>query len=83
MKSENEIRDDLASPSWVNKKNRILIHEGITISELASRLNVPVSEVIKDCAKRGTLVVPAQTLDWGWAALIADFFNTTCAMENT
>jgi translation initiation factor IF-2 len=77
----DEIVDDRRSPQktqiTVPKaiKRRIRISEVITVSELAKRMGVKATELIKKLIGLGILATMNQTLDADTAALVADEFG--------
>ena len=56
-------------------KRRIKIDEAIVLSELAKRMGIKASEIIKTMMTMGTMATVNQTIDFDTAALIAAEFN--------
>ena len=57
------------------EKNIIKITEFVSVSELASMMDVPVTDVIETCMNMGLMVSINQRLDAETLALVADEFN--------
>jgi translation initiation factor IF-2 len=66
-----------AAPVVVRPPRDITITEGITVKELAEKLEVRAKEVIKVLLDRGMLTTINQTLDTQLASDIAQVFNAT------
>ena len=56
-------------------KRRIKIDEAIVLSELAKRMGIKASEIIKGMMAMGSMATVNQTIDFDTAALIAGEFN--------
>jgi translation initiation factor IF-2 len=56
-------------------KRRIKIDEAIVLSELAKRMGIKASEIIKSMMAMGSMATVNQTIDFDTAALIADEFD--------
>lgn len=57
------------------EKNIIKVTEFVSVSELATLMNVPVTEVIKTCMNLGVIVSINQRLDAETLAIVADEFD--------
>jgi len=57
------------------EKNIIKVTEFVSVNELASMMNVPVTDVIETCMNMGLMVSINQRLDAETLALVADEFN--------
>jgi len=57
------------------EKNVIKVTEFVSVNELASMMNVPVTDVIETCMNMGLMVSINQRLDAETLALVADEFN--------
>ncbi len=66
----------IADQAQQDAESKILkVTEFITVSELASMMNVPVTEVITACFNLGLMVTMNQRLDAETLSLVADEFN--------
>jgi len=82
-KGNNENLNKIQAKSQKIKREKleIKIPEEITVGELAGRLNVPATEVIKKLMMLGVMAAVNQTIDYETAALISKDFGAKVEKE--
>ena len=64
-----------------NKPSKIILPEEIIVGELASKLRLPATQVIKKLMLLGIMANVTQVIDYNTASLIAEEFDVKCEKE--
>ncbi len=64
-----------------NKPSKIIIPEELVVGELASKLRLPATQIIKKLMLLGIMANVTQTIDYNTASLIAEEFDVKCEKE--
>ena len=76
-------KDKLKENAYVNDESVVLFTEGMSVSELANRLNVSPAEIIKKLMALGLLMNMNASIDFDTAEIIVSDYNKTLKREET
>lgn len=78
---EDEVEKIIETPSIVSPVNKIKLEEVITVGELAEKLKINSTEVIKHLMSKGELATVNQSIGFKVASSVCEFFE--CEVELT
>jgi len=81
IEEEEEVEKIIETPSIVSPVNKIKLEEVITVGELAEKLKINSTEVIKHLMSKGDLATVNQSIGFKVASSVCEFFE--CEVELT
>ena len=81
IEDEEEVEKIIETPSIVSPVNKIKLEEVITVGELAEKLKINSTEVIKHLMSKGELATVNQSIGFKVASSVCEFFE--CEVELT